>query len=161
MAKITLNNALENVEITYQELNTIAKEITGEFFDPIDRLFREIQNVNELDNDSLRNYMIKLALASYSLSEVKEKSSLKAELAEALRKEAVAKNYVEAEGTASAKENQAVLNSSSEMVSEALFNLVSNLFKTKQDQCHRTIDVMKSILMSRNMEAKLTTNVVD
>lgn len=161
MAKVSLNDALDRVEMTYQEINEIAKDIVSEFFGQADSLIRELKDLNELDNDSIRNYMIKLSLTSYSLSEVKEKSAMKAEIAETLRKEAVARNYVEATGTASAKENEATLNSSSEMVSEALFNLVSSLFKTKSDEIHRVVDTLKSVLMSRNMEAKLTSNTID
>lgn len=161
MAKVSLNDALDRVEMTYQEINEIAKDIVSEFFGQADSLIRELKDLNELDNDSIRNYMIKLSLTSYSLSEVKEKSAMKAEIAETLRKEAVARNYIEATGTASAKENEATLNSSSEMVSEALFNLVSSLFKTKQDEMHRVISVLQSVLVSRNMEAKLTTNSID
>lgn len=161
MAKVSLNDALDRVEMTYQEINEIAKDIVSEFFGQADSLIRELKDLNELDNDSIRNYMIKLSLTSYSLSEVKEKSAMKAEIAETLRKEAVARNYIEATGTASAKENEATLNSSSEMVSEALFNLVSSLFKTKSDEIHRVVDTLKSVLMSRNMEAKLTSNTID
>ena len=161
MAKVSLNDALDKVEMTYQQINEIAKDIVSEFFDQADSLIRELKDVNELDNDSIRNYMIKLSLTSYSLSEVKEKSAMKAEIAETLRKESVARNYIEATGTASAKENEATLNSSSEMVSEALFNLVSSLFKTKADEIHRVVDTLKSVLMSRNMEAKLTSNSID
>ena len=161
MARITLQQALDNVEMTYQEINEIAKDIVSEFFEQADSLIREVRDVHELDNDTIRNYMIRLSLTSYSLSEVKEKSAMKAEIAETLRKEAVARNYIEATGTASAKENEATLNSSSEMVSEALFNLVSSLFKTKADELHRVVDTLKSVLMSRNMEAKLTSNTID
>lgn len=161
MAKASLNDALDRVEMTYQEINEIAKDIVSEFFGQADGLIKELKDINELDNDSIRNYMIKLSLTSYSLSEVKEKSAMKAEIAETLRKEAVARNYIEATGTASAKENEATLNSSSEMVSEALFNLVSSLFKTKSDEIHRVVDTLKSVLMSRNMEAKLTSNSID
>lgn len=161
MAKITLQEALDNVEMTYQELNTIAKDIVSEFFAGADSLIEEVKDVNELDNDAIRSFMIKLSLTSYSLSEVKEKSAMKAEIAESLRKEAMARNYVQASGTASAKENEAMINTSAETVSEALFNLVAGLFKTKQDELHRVVDVLKSVLMSRNMEAKLTTNTID
>lgn len=161
MAKITLQEALDNVEMTYQELNTIAKDIVSEFFAGADSLIEEVKDINELDNDAIRNFMIKLSLTSYSLSEVKEKSAMKAEIAETLRKQAMARNYIEASGTASAKENEATINTSAESVSEALFNLVAGLFKTKQDELHRTIDVLKSVLMSRNMEAKLTSNTID
>ena len=72
MAKITLQEALDNVEMTYQELNTIAKDIVSEFFAGADSLIYELKDINELDNDSIRNYMIKLSLTAYSLSEVKE-----------------------------------------------------------------------------------------
>lgn len=161
MAKISLQEALDNVEMTYQELNTIAKDIVSEFFAGADSLIDQVRDVNELDNDTIRSFMIKLSLTSYSLSEVKEKSAMKAEIAESLRKEAMARNYVEASGTASAKENVAMINTSAETVSEALFNLVAGLFKTKQDELHRVVDVLKSVLMSRNMEAKLTTNTID
>lgn len=161
MARISLHDALDKVEITYQQLNEIAKDIVSDFFKPVDSLIENLKDINELTNDDIRNYMIKLSLAAYSLSELKEKSAMKAEVAQALRKEAVARNYVEAEGTASAKDNTAALNSSSEIVSEALFNLISGLFKSKQDSAHRTVDVLKSVLMSRNMEAKLTTNNID
>ena len=161
MAKITLQEALDNVEMTYQELNTIAKDIVSEFFAGADSLIDELKDINELDNDSIRNYMIKLSLTAYSLSEVKEKSAMKAEIAESLRKESMARNYVEASGTASAKENEATINTSAEAVTEALFNLVAGLFKTKQDQIHRVVDTLKSVLMSRNMEAKLTSNTID
>ena len=161
MAKISLQEALDNVEMTYQELNGIAKEIVSEFFAGADSLIDQVKDVNELDNDTIRSFMIKLSLTSYSLSEVKEKSAMKAEIAESLRKEAMARNYVEAAGTSSAKENVAMINTSAETVSEALFNLVAGLFKTKQDELHRVVDVLKSVLMSRNMEAKLTTNTID
>ena len=161
MAKITLQQALDNVEMTYQELNEIAKDIVSEFFEPVDKIIRELGDINELSNDDLRNYMIKLSLNAYSLSELKEKSAMKAQIAESLRKEAIARNYMEASGTASAKENEATVNSSAEMVSEALFGLVSGLFKSKQDSAHRVVDTLKSVLMSRNMEAKLTTNNID
>lgn len=161
MAKIILQEALDNVEMTYQELNTIAKDIVSEFFAGADSLIEEVKDINELDNDSIRNYMIKLSLTSYSLSEVKEKSAMKAEIAETLRKQAMARNYIEASGTASAKENEATINTSAESVSEALFNLVAGLFKTKQDELHRVVSVLQSVLVSRNMEAKLTTNSID
>ena len=162
MAKITLTAALDAVEITYHELNQLATEITKEFLDPVEALVNKIRSdINNLTNDQIRNYMIQLALTSFSLGEIKEKSSLKAECAEALKKEALAKHYAEAEGTSAAKDNIAVLNSTSEIVSEALFSLVANLFKTKLDSIHRLIDVMKSVLMTRNQEAKLTNNVVD
>ena len=39
-------------------------------------------------------------------------------------------------------------------VTEALYNLIANLLKTKLDQLHRLVDALKSILMSRMQETK-------
>ena len=61
MAKVSLNDALDRVEMTYQEINEIAKDIVSEFFGQADSLIRELKDLNELDNDAIRNYMIKLS----------------------------------------------------------------------------------------------------
>lgn len=161
MGNINVHNALESVEMTYSDLTEIANEMVSDFFEPANRIINELKDINSLTNDEIRNYMIRLSLAAYSLGEIKEKSALKAEIAQALRKESIARNYAESEGTASNKENTAILRSNQQIVAEALYNLIANLFRTKMDSCHRTVDVLKSVLMSRNMEAKLTTSVVD
>ena len=45
---------------------------------------------------------------------------------------------------------------------ELLYELISNLLKTKLDELHRLTDTLKSILMSRMQEAKfLNTSVAD
>lgn len=160
--KESLENALEAVELTYKDLNEIANDMTRSFFEPVDNIINELQgDINGLDNDSIRDYMIKLALNAYSLGETKEKSALKAECAEALRKESFARSFNTSEGSAVARENNALLQTSDQVVIEALYNLVASLFKTKMDSTHRVIDTLKTVLMSRNMEAKLTTNVID
>ena len=157
----SVQDALDQVEMTYQELNEVANEMTQSFFEPVNSIIDELSNINDLSNDMVRDYMIRLALNSYSLGEIKEKSALKAECAEALRKEKYARAFREAAGSAAIKENEALLNSSEQVVIEALYNLISSLFKTKLDEAHRVVDVLKSVLMSRNAEAKLTTNVID
>ena len=59
-----------------------------------------------------------------------------------------------ADASAAVKDKVALLATSEETVSEALYNLVANLFKTKLDSIHRMIDTLKSILMSRMQEQK-------
>lgn len=156
-----VQDALDAVEMTYADLNEVANEMTANFFEPINKIIEELRDVNELSNDMVRDYMIRLALNSYSLGEIKEKSALKAECAEALRKEQYAKSFREASGSAAIKENEALLGSNEQVIVEALYNLISSLFKTKLDEAHRVVAVLQSVLMSRNMEAKLTTNVID
>lgn len=150
-----LNEALNKVEITYQDLIQIANEMTAPMFTPINTLVNAISStVNALPIDSIRDYILQLQLKAFEISEIKEKSALKAELADALQKEAFAVSFNGAEGSAAAKDKIAQIATAEETVTETLYNLVANLFKTKLDQLHRLVDALKSILMSRMQETK-------
>ena len=109
----------------------------------------------------LRIYMMKLSLASFSFSEVKEKSALKAECAETLRKEAYAKNFNATEGSVAFRENTATINSNYEALAGQVYELVANLFKVKLDEVHRVVATINSVLMSRMQEAKLTMSNIE
>lgn len=159
MAKPDLNQALDAVEMVYGDIVAIANEMLSPLFDPINKLVGEVNSkINSFTVEEIRNFMMRLQLRAYEISETKEKSSLKAELAEALRKEKYAMTFNEAQGTAGTKDNTALLASSEETIVESLYNLVANLLKTKLDALHRLVDALKSILMSKMQEAKLSMN---
>lgn len=99
--------------------------------------------------------MLKLSFMSYTFGDVKEKSALKADCAEALRKEAYARKFNEADGNNAVRDNIALLETSDEIVVNSIHDLVSSLFKTKLDELHRVVATLQSILMSRMQEAKL------
>lgn len=156
-----LQQALDNTETTYSQLNKIANEILLDYTKDIDQLIKDTSNkINDLNNDEIRSLMLKLALKSYSIGEIKEKASLKSTCAEALRKEAYAIKYNEVSGKLGEKENQALVAISNEILTEAIYDLVANLLKTKSNEIHSIIDVLKTILVSRMSEMKLnnTTN---
>lgn len=162
MARKDLNAALENVESTYADVVDIANDMLDEIVSPINNLIQEIRdNVAGLSTESIRDYMVRLQLRSYELSDIKEKSALKAQCAEALKDEKYARSFNGADGTSGVRGNIALLESSEEIIVEALYNLVASLLKTKLDECHRLIDTLKSILMSRMQEAKLAMNGID
>ena len=159
---MSLDTALDTVEKTYQEIAQIADEMLSETFTPINALIAEINSsVNDLTVDQLRDYMIRCQLRAYEISEMKDKSAVKAAVAEALQKEQYARSFNEADGTAAVKGNIATLQCSKETVVESLYNLVSSLLKTKLDSLYRMVDTLKSILMSRMQEAKLTINAIE
>lgn len=159
MAKPNLNKALDNVEMTYADVVSIANDMLEPLFTPINKLVEEVNSkINSFSVEEIRNFMMRLQLRAYEISETKEKSSLKAELAESLRKEKYALVFNEAQGTAGTKDNTALLATSEETVVESLYNLVANLLKTKLDSLHRLVDALKSILMSKMQEAKLSMN---
>jgi len=156
MAK-SLKEALDNVEMSYSQVAEVANSILEDILKPVDNLISVIgTDINSLSLDQLKDYLWKLQHKAYTLSEVKEKSILKAELAEMLQKEKSAKIYIEAEGTTNAKSSTALLESSQEIVVQALYENISNQLKTKVDQLHRMVDALKSIIMTRMQEAKLS-----
>lgn len=152
----TVAEALTNIDMVYDDLIDIANDIYNQQLGDIDELFAGVyENVENLTNDDLRNLIVKASLKAFTFSAIKEKSTFKSELAETLRKEAHANAYGAAEGTAAAKENQAILNTNSEILSEEIYDLISNLFKVKLDEIHRVVSAMQTVLTSRVSEAKL------
>ena len=159
MAK-DLNKSLDNVEMTYSQVAEIAGSILEDILKPVDNIINVMgDDINSLSLDQLKDYMWKLQHKAYTLSEVKEKSLLKAELAEMIQKEKSANSYMQAEGTNEAKKSVALLESSEETVVQALYENISNQLKTKVDQIHRLVDCLKSIIMTRMQELKLSTAV--
>ena len=106
--------------------------------------------------EMLRDSILRLQLAVYSLSELRDRSGVKASCAEAIRKEAYAASYIGQEGTAGVKDSNTTLAISENIVAQCLYDLVASLVKTKVDMCLRLIDSLKSILMSRMQEAKIS-----
>lgn len=158
--KGNLKQALDNLDMMYEQLVAIANDIIDSYTKDIDKVIEETtNNVERLSNDDLRNLMLKLSLMSFTFSEIKEKSALKAECAEALRKEAYAVKFNEVDGNNAVKDSTALIETSDEIVVNAVHDLVSSLFKTKLDELHRIVATLQSILMSRMQEAKLTQSM--
>jgi len=150
-----LEDALNSVETTYGDLVEIANNMLEPLFKPINELVSKLNaTIHTLTIDQIRDYILDLQLKAFSISEIKEKAALKAELADAIQKERFAVSFNGLEGSAAVKDKLALVATSAETVAETLYNLVANLLKTKLDQCHRLVDAMKSILMSRMQETK-------
>lgn len=161
MAK-DLDRALQEVEMTYGQVKQIADEMLAPTFEPINQLVAEISTmIQDLSIDSIRYYLLKMQLSAFSLSELKDRASIKAECAEAIKKEAYASSYIVQDGAAAIRDSNATLAISENIVAGCLYNLVASLTKTKLDQCLRLCDTLKSILMSRMQEAKLANSMTD
>ena len=151
-----VSKALDNIDMAYDELIDIANDTCKEVVGDLDDMLRSAyDNIENLNNESIRSLLLRLSLRSYSFAEIKEKAQFKAVLGEALRKEAYAKNFNTAEGTVAVRENLSIINTSSEILAEELYTLVANMFKVKCDEVHRVVDTLKSVLMSRMQEAKM------
>ena len=159
MAK-DLQKALDNLSTTYNELVVIANDIASRYTKPIDDIISAI-NVVELSNDDIRRLLTELSFKSYSLGEAKEQLALKNEIADALMKEKQALVFNGAEGTVDAKKNKALLDSSEELLVNAVFETVASLLKTKLDETHRLVSVLTTVITSRNAEAKLNVGLTD
>lgn len=155
----TLQEALDNIEVSYQELMKIANDIMNPITKELSEVIEYAQdNVDTLSIEQIRKLILDLSLKSFKFGDIKEKSLLKSRCAEILKAEAYAREFSITEGSVEAKKNLATLNISSQVVTEALYDLISSLFKTKLDETHRCVDALKSVLMSRMAEQKLLNN---
>lgn len=153
-----VSKALDNIDIAYDDLIDIANSLCEELLGDINKIMQQAyDNIENLTNEDIRNILLRLSLRSYSFSEIKEKAAFKATLGETLRKEAYAKSFNQTEGTVAVRENTSIINTSAEILAEEIYTLVSNMFKVRLDEIHRVVDTLKSVLMSRMQEAKLTT----
>lgn len=153
-----VEKALNNIDESYQSLIVIAQEIFDETTAEIDDMMKTAYaNIETFSNDAIRDLMLRLSLKSYTFSEIKEKAAFKSILAEVIRKEEYAQNFNQSEGTVAVRENTAIINTGSEILAEEIYTLVSSMLKTKLDEIHRVVDTLKSVLMSRMQEAKLSS----
>ena len=161
MAKPDVQAALDAVDMTYSELIDIVDDTRKSVMEDCDLLIQDVSNnIQDMSNDKIRDTLMRLSLKSYYLASIKDKSAFKANLAETIRKEAYAKAFGNAVGTVAQKDGQALLDTSSQAVAEKIHDLMADLFKSSTDEIHRTIDVLKTVLMSRLSEAKLVSNDV-
>ena len=152
-----VSKALDNIDMTYEELIDIANDTCRDVIGDLDVLVESAyNNIENLTNEAIRDLLLRLSLRSYSFAGIKEKSMFKATLGETLRKEAYAKSFNLTEGAVAVRENTSIINTSAEILAEEIYTLVANTFKIKIDEVHRIVDSLKSVLMSRMQEAKLT-----
>ena len=155
----SLNDALANVDKTYKDLIVVADKIVAPYVKEVNEIIQyATDNVERLTLDDVRNLMLKLALKSYSFSEIKEKSGLKLACAEALKDELYAKTFNSAEGSVAVRENIALLESSYETLTQAIYNEVYSLLKTKLDECHRVVGPLQNVLISIMQDIKIATS---
>ena len=154
-----LEQSMDDVQAIYDALNSQAKEIVKHYTKSLDDLIKNINdNINNLSNDDLRRIELKLSLISYDLGELKDKTSIASEVAEIIEAETIATSFNTATGTIEQRKNIAILNASKEKAVSKLYKLVASQIKTKLDEVHRIVDCLKSILISRASDRKLTDN---
>ena len=152
------NKALDQVEMTYAQLQEIADKIVRSYSQETDNVIASMtKNIENTSNDELREVLFQLSLGAYRLGDVKDKSSFKADIAKTLRQHKYASSFNESEGTVAVRENKAFIESSEELLVEGLHDLMSSLLKTKLDEIHRVVDTIKMILTTRLSEAKLSS----
>ena len=158
--KESLEQALNDVELVYNDVKEVADSLVKEYTSDITNLISYIaDNLENLTNDDLRKLILKLSTKAYSFGDIKEKAGIKAEIAEMLKKEKYAQEFNKAEGSVAVRENTSILNISNEIVTQAIYDLVASSYKVKLDEIRRMIDSLKVVLTSRLSEAKLSATL--
>lgn len=151
-----LKDALTNIDVTFEEIQTIAKSVAKSYTKELDDIFESVKNVKDLTDSQLKNLIVLISLKTYSFSEVEEVAELKGEIAESLRKEAYTKALLSAEGTAGVKDAQATSASQNEKVAELISTTIAAILKNKRDEAHRFVAALQAVLFARTQEAKIS-----
>ena len=154
-----LVDGMSDIQAIYNSLNVRAKEIVKNYTKQIDDLIKNVsENVNNLTNEDIRNIELRLSLMAYDLGELKDKTGIAAEIAEIIQDQTEANAWNTAVGNNEQRKNAALLAAAHEKFVAKLYKLVANQIKTKLDEAHRVVDTLKSILISRASDRKLTDN---
>ena len=154
-----LAEGMADIQTIYNSLNSQAKEIVKNYTKQIDDLIKSVgDDINNLSNEAIRNIELQLSLMAYDLGELKDKTCIAAEIAEIVQDETEAEAWNTAAGNNEQRKNIAILASSKEKAIAKLYKLVASQIKTKLDEAHRVVDTLKSILISRASDRKLTDN---
>lgn len=152
----TFKDGQQNINNVYNNIGKIAKEVSAQHTKEIDKIIKLINDdIDNLSDEKLRLYMLKLSCEAYYLGDRQEHSNIKADIAQALNKEAFAKEFLNASGTQQAKNQEAQNNTVTEQTLQVLYKGIYNLMKTKLDETHRMVNTINSILISRSAAAKL------
>lgn len=147
------NNQLTDV---YNQLKPIITSVVEKNAKPIDDLIKKIKKeLTVLTNKELEQYMLQLSIETYYFATVKDSAILKQECANALLKEGQANVFNSTLGTQAVRSNQAVMDTLDKQTVNILYNAVSNNMRSKLDEAHRIVNVLSSVLISKNAEAKL------
>lgn len=154
-----LSTGMQDIQVIYSYLNSQAKDMVRQYTKQIDDLIKDVKdNINSLTNEDIRRIELQLSLLAYDLGELKDKTGIAAEIAEIVQDETQADAWNTAVGNNEQRKNTAILASSKEKAVAKLYKLVASQIKTKLDEAHRVVDTLKSILISRASDRKLTDN---
>ena len=162
MTNLKLDEALDYVQMTYEQFIDVANDMIKEFCGKVDNLAQKLNNsIDDLSEAEINNYILKFSLESYKLAGIKDKSLTKYDCAEMIRKYEYNKALLEQNGTSAVKDANASIAVASNQLAEIMYSYISSTLKTKVDEIHRVVDSLKSVLISRMQEKKININTLN
>ena len=153
---VKIDNAKAEVNETYNMLKPIVKETVAKNCKEIDIIINNIKkNLTNLSNKELQDYMLQLSIETYMFAERKDMSLLMQECAISISKSSQASVFNSTVGTQSVRNNQAIVDTLDKQTVAMIQNAIANCMKSKLDEAHRIVNVLSSILISKNAENKL------
>ena len=162
---MNINNAIKDVSDVYKNLKEIVDGVVKKHSNGIDMIFAEIKKYSDklelLPNKEIIGWMLRLQIAEYEFSAKKDDAQLMQECSAILTKVTQASIYALSDGTQSARSNKALIDTQDKQLVTAVYNAVSSNMKTKLDECHRMMNLLNSVLISNNAEARRKNARID
>lgn len=152
----TFAESQKNTNDLYRQLTKIADDIVKKNSTDLDKTIKEIENnIENITNDDIRKYILKLASITYYFGDKVEHSDLKKNCANALLKETTAREFAINSGSVASRQNEALINTSNETAVNMLYGAVAGQLKVKLQLANKMLDSLKNVLISRNADAKI------
>lgn len=153
---VDITNANNEVTEVYTQLKPLIEGVVEKNARSIETLVKKIKdNIDTLTKQELESYMLQLSIETYYFSKIKDMGILKQECALILMKEKQAEVFNKTTGTQVIRANQATIDTLDKQTVNIMYNAIANSLKSKLDEAHRLVNVLSSVLISRNAEAKL------
>lgn len=155
-SKFDTTEANKLLKEAYDELAPLIKETVDKHSRHIDEVIKKIDRdaENTMTNKELRQIMLELQIEVYRFAPIKDLAAFRQDLAKTLSNEAQANAYNDSLGTQEYRRNQAILQTVTQQAVKLLYDAIANQMKTKIDEAHRMINVLRDILISRSADAK-------
>ena len=125
-----IKEAQKAVDEVYSEMKSFIDRTVEIYLKDTNEVIKRLEDgLFELSNEDVRSAIVELSLKAYRLSDIKEKSALKAELAETIRKSMYSSVFNETEGSVAVRENSAIISINNEILIEKTYDSIASTLK--------------------------------
>lgn len=171
MEKIKYDELLKEIKIDYDYYTQVINEIMKTYTESLDTIMEQLQlelnQQEQLPDQSLEKYLLELNSALYFLSSKVEMVGIKDDISKLIQKEAFNNSYLDNREKDSDRKNKLTVaeltaiaeeDSKSHSIINSIYNRVYKQIKNKIDAAYDMLDSLRKLISKRMQEVRLNYN---